>query len=314
MPLSRRQQQLLTRRVKRSKGLSTEIVIKPIKARESDAIYYAKEMLTAAASAGNAVIESDEFKEAMKAYEASRLSGSPTSASALMATIDRLRRRTSSSVVINQATRRIVKSARDRIYKHHARRFNSVVDLATGSEAVSIQLSARSAKVALQKAKEWELENDWRARRNIDGAIDRLYEVVTQGALTEQTAAQIINSSESYLRELKKSGDGEKGTPARATKYDANRLARDQNQKFNKGLTKARSQDLGIEYYRWNTNLDGRERPGHAEQNGLYYRWDGTQVDENGKPNGGAASEHGNPGDEIQCRCYAEPVLSSLWA
>jgi SPP1 gp7 family putative phage head morphogenesis protein len=79
----------------------------------------------------------------------------------------------------------------------------------------------------------------------------------------------------------------------------ANLIARDQISKLNGQLTQLRQQDLGIERYTWRTMGDGRVRDSHAALNGQVFRWDDPP-------------EPGHPGDDYQCRCYAEPYLADV--
>lgn len=87
-------------------------------------------------------------------------------------------------------------------------------------------------------------------------------------------------------------------------------IARDQTAKLTSALNSSRQQSNGIEEYRWRGTRDSREvgNPGglypkgtalhgnHWEREGKTYRWDDPPED-------------GNPGEPIQCRCFAEPVL-----
>ena len=73
-------------------------------------------------------------------------------------------------------------------------------------------------------------------------------------------------------------------------------IARDQVSKLNSELTRARHLEAGIVEYEWLTNIDGRERQSHADNNGKIFRYDDPPPE-------------GNPGEEIQCRCQAIPIL-----
>lgn len=85
----------------------------------------------------------------------------------------------------------------------------------------------------------------------------------------------------------------------KVAKSRADLIARDQVNKFNGQLNKLRLQDVGVKKYRWRTALDERVRPEHAAREGKIYSWDNPPSD-------------GHPGEPIQCRCYAEPVLEEL--
>ena len=78
-------------------------------------------------------------------------------------------------------------------------------------------------------------------------------------------------------------------------------IARDQVAKLNGELTKERQTDLGVTGYIWRTVGDERVRDEHADNDGQFFTWDSP-------PSTGA------PGEDIQCRCWAEPVLPELAA
>ncbi|NJR75226.1 MAG: minor capsid protein [Scytonema sp. CRU_2_7] len=84
------------------------------------------------------------------------------------------------------------------------------------------------------------------------------------------------------------------------SKSRARFIARDQIGKLNGQLTELRQTNLGIEKYTWRTSEDERVRPSHRAHNGRMYSWSDP-------PSG-----TGNPGDDFQCRCYAEPDFSSI--
>jgi SPP1 gp7 family putative phage head morphogenesis protein len=70
-------------------------------------------------------------------------------------------------------------------------------------------------------------------------------------------------------------------------------IAFDQIGKFNGAIDKVRFENLGVEKYRWRTQGDLRVRPEHEELEGEVRSWDDSPI----------------PGQEIRCRCWAEPVL-----
>lgn len=82
------------------------------------------------------------------------------------------------------------------------------------------------------------------------------------------------------------------------TESRARLIARDQTNKLNGALTRARQEDLGIEEYVWDTSGDERVRPSHAELDGKVFRWD-------------SPPPVGHPGQDIQCRCVARPLFKS---
>lgn len=76
-------------------------------------------------------------------------------------------------------------------------------------------------------------------------------------------------------------------------------LARDQTLTLNAQLARTRQQNVGIVEYIWTTSGDERVRPEHEERDGKVFRWD-------------TPPEDGHPGEPIQCRCTAFPVLPAL--
>jgi SPP1 gp7 family putative phage head morphogenesis protein len=82
--------------------------------------------------------------------------------------------------------------------------------------------------------------------------------------------------------------------------WRAKLIARDQTAKLYSHLSRIRQEDIGVTQYIWRTVGDGAVRPTHAAQDGLKYSWDNP------------STETGHPGDDIQCRCVADPDLSGL--
>jgi SPP1 gp7 family putative phage head morphogenesis protein len=74
-------------------------------------------------------------------------------------------------------------------------------------------------------------------------------------------------------------------------------IARDQTNKFNGQLSQLRQKEVGIGSYIWTTSRDERVRPAHRALDGEIFSWS--------KP-----SAEGHPGEPIQCRCIAQPVIT----
>lgn len=86
---------------------------------------------------------------------------------------------------------------------------------------------------------------------------------------------------------------GELDTTARRAKL----IARDQTAKMQAAITEAKQKALGIESYVWETAGDERVRDSHRAKDGKEFRWDSPP------------SDTGHPGDDINCRCVARPVI-----
>lgn len=83
------------------------------------------------------------------------------------------------------------------------------------------------------------------------------------------------------------------------SKNRAKLIARDQVGKFDGNLTRMRQTELGISRYIWRTSQDERVRPSHSALNGKFFSWD--------KP-----PDVGHPGQDIQCRCTADPIIEDV--
>jgi SPP1 gp7 family putative phage head morphogenesis protein len=90
-------------------------------------------------------------------------------------------------------------------------------------------------------------------------------------------------------------------------------IARDQVAKLNGELTEIRQKNLGINKYIWRTAQDDRVRDAHASLDGMMCRYDDDTVysDDGGETWQKRTSEMfiGTPGQDYQCRCYAEAVF-----
>lgn len=76
-------------------------------------------------------------------------------------------------------------------------------------------------------------------------------------------------------------------------------IANDQVGKLYSSLNKMRQTGIGVTRYRWRTQLDARVRDEHAAREGKTFDWSDPPPD-------------GHPGEPINCRCFAEPVLEDI--
>lgn len=91
-----------------------------------------------------------------------------------------------------------------------------------------------------------------------------------------------------------------------ATSNKARLIARDQVGKLNGALDEYHQLQLGVKKYTWRTMKDGAVRHDHRHLEGTVQRWDRPPIVD--KKSGRRA----HPKGDIQCRCYAEAVLSDL--
>ena len=93
----------------------------------------------------------------------------------------------------------------------------------------------------------------------------------------------------------------DKNTPPSELEKARNRaalIARDQTLSHSAQLSRARQRANGITKFVWRTVGDGRVRDLHEDRDGKEYTWED-----------GAGAKDKYPGDGINCRCSAEPVL-----
>jgi SPP1 gp7 family putative phage head morphogenesis protein len=81
-------------------------------------------------------------------------------------------------------------------------------------------------------------------------------------------------------------------------------IARDQVAKLNGQFTRERQEDLGVDSYIWRTVQDERVRETHQEVDGQTFPWDKPPEETDGN----------HPGEDYQCRCWAEPILPERMA
>lgn len=84
----------------------------------------------------------------------------------------------------------------------------------------------------------------------------------------------------------------------------AHLIALDQNRKASANLGRARMQNLGVEEYKWlHTGGSDHPRELHVRMSGNVYRWDDPPIIDE------STQERGIPGQAINCRCRAVPVI-----
>lgn len=194
--------------------------------------------------------------------------------------------------------------------------------IASGIESMSKQFGGiqqtanRLAQLAIQRAKE---ETDERFVASVKQAIGiDVAPVLTEGPVAEDIArltyynVNLIKSiPEQYLDKVANSVYSNTGKGMRyediisdiqrigdITESRAKLIARDQTSKMNAAVTESRQSSLGIKQYTWRTSGDERVRDSHAANDGQVFSWDDPPEDT------------GHPGQDINCRCTAEPYIN----
>lgn len=162
-----------------------------------------------------------------------------------------------------------------------------------------------------------------RHRNRFYTGLERSYGVDVSGLVSEENLEDILQAAieenvsliksipneyydkveQALFRHLASGGDRQSlretiGNLGDLTESRIKLIARDQNSKLNSRLNKARQEALGVEEYVWVTSRDERVRQSHRDNNGKTFRWDDPNPDT------------GHPGEDIQCRCIAQPVLN----
>ena len=83
----------------------------------------------------------------------------------------------------------------------------------------------------------------------------------------------------------------------RAMRSNVDLIGRDQTQKMYSAVNQVRQEQLGVTRYVWRTHADDRVRETHEASEGLIFRWDTPPY------------PTGHPGNDIQCRCVAQPLI-----
>ncbi len=144
----------------------------------------------------------------------------------------------------------------------------------------AIPVSTPTATLAAEHLK-WAREND-RLIKSIDarffGEVATLVaEAVREGKSTRSVAAAIRERTQ-------------------VSRSRARLIARNEIGNLNAQITKARQTSLGITKYTWITMRDDVVRPAHEDREGVEFDWSNPP-------------EGGHPGEDVNCRCSARPVI-----
>lgn len=92
------------------------------------------------------------------------------------------------------------------------------------------------------------------------------------------------------------------------SKARANLIARTETSKAMTELTRARAEDLGIEWYIWRTSEDSRVRSSHDHMEGVLIRWSDPPAPEELIGEKSLGNYHA--GGIFNCRCFPRPLIS----
>jgi len=123
--------------------------------------------------------------------------------------------------------------------------------------------------------------------------IRQIREQITEALQTGRTIADTAAAIKDIMEERMDVSDSR-----------AELIARDQTAKLNGQLTEERQAEIGVEQYIWRTVGDERVRDDHKDCDGETFDWDGSS-----SLNGVSKPDGNDPGEDFQCRCWAEPIL-----
>lgn len=153
------------------------------------------------------------------------------------------------------------------------------------------------------------LENELRG--NVGSRVNQLISANAQ--LIRTLPARVAEITTQHLETRFKAGDrAETNVTAllyHVSRVEARRIARTETSKASTALTRARSEDLGADWYLWRTSSDERVRFAHRKMSGVLIRWMEPPAPEKLVGERSSAGSY-NAGDIWNCRCYPEPLLS----
>jgi SPP1 gp7 family putative phage head morphogenesis protein len=152
------------------------------------------------------------------------------------------------------------------------------------------KITVRLGRVDVYREEPWlvDLQTNWVAQnvgliKSIPTqSLEKVQVIVRQGLMQGTAPSEIARQ----IQEL-----------TGVTNRRATLIARDQTGKANAALSEHRMTDIGITEYFWETAHDERVRPAHVESQGDLLNF------ESGNPK----NNNLNPGQPIQCRCWARP-------
>ncbi|HET8689349.1 MAG TPA: phage minor head protein [Methanosarcina sp.] len=119
-------------------------------------------------------------------------------------------------------------------------------------------------------------------------AGERAQQLAIQATTEGSRASDIVG-------EIMRSGD--------VARSRAETIARTEIAKANATFTQSRAEYVGANKYIWHTMEDENVRESHAEMDGVICDYDNPPTLSDG--------DTGNPGEFVNCRCFAEPIISN---
>lgn len=186
----------------------------------------------------------------------------------------------------------------------------------------SIKTIARNQGIAINKTNKLNIKRAFKAVLGVDVFAAEPWIVDEVAAFTRENVSFIKSITNEYLSDVEqivfrnvKAGNapgvisGELRDAFNLTQNRARLIARDQTGKFHARLGRLRYEGAGLSRYTWRTLSDGRVRDSHENLEGTEQEFANPPVT---VTTGKRAGQRNNPGEDIQCRCWAEPIFEDL--
>lgn len=177
----------------------------------------------------------------------------------------------------NQIVMRLPRHA-EAIDSFNRRQWNNIAEATIGVNAIG------SAPKTAMSMRGWAVDNALLIKSIPE-------QLLTQVAVVTSKGVQAGSS----IRDIQREISGRFGV----SDSRAELIARTETGKLNGQLTQNRMTAAGIDSYIWRTADDERVRPDHARLEGTVHKWS-------------EPPSVGHPGEDFQCRCYAEPVFDDF--
>ena len=173
----------------------------------------------------------------------------------------------------------------------------------TWRAAASVNSRGRTVYAALKKELQGPINGSFhfQVKRNAD--IIKTMPSSTANRLTKYIADESLKG-----RRASDIADDIRARFPVSTEANINLIARTEVSKTSTALTRARSEDIGLDWYIWRTSDDSRVRKSHDHMEDVLVRW--TDAPSPEKLIGERSVGNYHAGEVFNCRCFPMPIIS----
>jgi uncharacterized protein with gpF-like domain len=155
-------------------------------------------------------------------------------------------------------------------------------------------------------------------KTEMDGPVgDRVREIINQNAslissIPNDVALDVNRFIQSESMKGLRTNEIQSALPLRAQELTKSRIAliaRTETSKSSTALTRARSEELDLDWYMWRTSKDARVRSSHQHMDRVLCSWSDAPNPEQLRREKRSYGSY-NPGEIFNCRCYAQPIIN----